>query len=271
VASEYSSHLNGDINYSTRDLSNAVILNETIDPEAAEAIGFSPKKFSISTLNTNFGIRLDMGGNRSTRATDHNSSRSNKTSHTPATGDVGGDDDDGKGKATDHNSSRSNKTSHTPATGEGGGDDDDGKGKATDHNSSRSNKTSNNPIKVDDGDIDGDGGGKGKATDHNSSRSNKTSSSKEIDDPIVSITQEGVFEIGTLLRILLDARKFEFKINNGHLIIGNIDSTISVNKLAEFNRRYLNKPSKVVLIVKKTLFKSGRTEVNYELLNVVDK
>ena len=375
VASEYTSNIKGEINYRTRDLSNAVILNETIDPEAADAIVFSPKNISFSTLNTNFGIRLDMGGNRSTRATDHNSSRSNKTSHTPATGDGGGDDDDGKGKATDHNSSRSNKTSnnpikvddgdndgdgdgggkgkatdhnssrsnktsnnpikiddgdndgdgggkgkatdhnssrsnktsHTPATGDGGGDDDDGKGKATDHNSSRSNKTSNNPIKIDDGDNDGEGDGKGKATDHNSSRSNKTSHTpatgnvggdgegdgdgkgkatdhnssrsnktsnnpiKVDDDPIMSTNEEGVVEIGTLKRMLLKARTFEFMKDNGDIITGNLHASLSDKQLTEYKKRYLNSACKIILLVKKTRYASGKEEVNYELLNVVDK
>ncbi|MCB1216110.1 type VI secretion system tube protein Hcp [bacterium] len=80
--------------------------------------------------------------------------------------------------ATDHNSSRSNKTSSSRVAGQGGGDgdEDDDNDNATDHNSSRSNKTSS--VAAPDGDDGSGGAGDADAgaegADYNSSRSNKT-------------------------------------------------------------------------------------------------
>lgn len=86
-------------------------------------------------------------------------------------------------KATDHNSSRSNKTSHTPlaATDAGQGDSDSGDAtKATDYNSSRSNKSfSASDINDADGSDESEESNGTRATDYNSSRSNKADSAKE--------------------------------------------------------------------------------------------
>lgn len=81
VSSEYVTNMKGSINYQTRDLSKAVIANGQIDPDLASEIPFKNSAFSFSSLNVSFGIRLDLNnkGNRSSNATDYNSSRSNRT------------------------------------------------------------------------------------------------------------------------------------------------------------------------------------------------
>jgi hypothetical protein len=191
LASEYASNIKNEINYGYRDISKAITESGTIDPDTVSEIDFSNKNLSFSTFNLNFGVRVDLNTNRSTKATDHNSSRSNKTSHTPLNIDNGdadddNDDDERTTKATDHNSSRSNKTSSAidKEKDEDEDEDDDKTTKATDHNSSRSNKTSNAINTDKDEDEDEDGDKKTKATDHNSSRSNKTSNAigKEKDE-----------------------------------------------------------------------------------------
>ena len=222
IATDYVSTFNSNINYSNRNLDSAMSPSGTIDPDLASEIDFNKTSFNFSTLNINFGIQIDLNtrgcaeddktratdynssrSNRTTsssvkdldndsgddgndtRATDYNSSRSNRTTSSSINDlDTGSGDDDNDTKATDHNSSRSNKTSHTPSK-EVDDEDDDDKTKATDHNSSRSNKTSHTPSKeVDDGNEDDNDDDKTKATDHNSSRSNKTSHTpaKEVDE-----------------------------------------------------------------------------------------
>lgn len=76
-----------------------------------------------------------------TRAQDHNSSRSNKTASRIA----GGPNNNNNTKVQDHNSSRSNKSSSSISQNP----DDNGNTKVQDHNSSRSNKTASNvgPVK----------------------------------------------------------------------------------------------------------------------------
>ncbi len=80
----------------------------------------------------------------------------------------------GSSRAQDHNSSRSNKTASGVAPDPGGNGGGSGGSKAQDHNSTRSNKTAS--IAAPDPGSGGGGSGGSKAQDHNSTRSNKTAS-----------------------------------------------------------------------------------------------
>lgn len=112
------------------------------------------------------------------RATDHNSSRSNKSSSSaaPAGDEINSDTDSSSTMATDYNSSRSNKADGMAAP-DGAEDDEIKLTRATDYNSSRSNKSEKSGVVETDtagdgtqGDADSNGG---KAQDYNSSRSNR--------------------------------------------------------------------------------------------------
>ena len=103
-----------------------------------------------------------------TRAQNHNSTRSNRTTSIDAQSmDT---TNASQQKVQDHNSSRSNKSSSISEqpwdTGNGT------QGKAQDHNSSRSNKTASIAVQP----VDTTNESQQKAQDHNSSRSNKSSS-----------------------------------------------------------------------------------------------
>ena len=79
VSTEYNTNINGEINYQTRDFSRAIDESGEIDPDLASDIPFENRDFSFSTININFGIRLDLGS-KNQKAQDHNASRSNTTS-----------------------------------------------------------------------------------------------------------------------------------------------------------------------------------------------
>ncbi len=183
ISADYSTHLYSNINYQSRNLSSAIDAKGQLDPDLASAIAFENRNFSLTSFNINFGMRIALNKRQNkagTRATDYNSSRSNKNgSKSP--------------DATDYNSSRSNKSEDSGVidNNNGGNNDDDKGTKATDYNSSRSNKngskspdatdynSSRSNKSEDSGVIDNNNGGnndddKGtKATDYNSSRSNK--------------------------------------------------------------------------------------------------
>jgi len=96
---------------------------------------------------------VSVGDGSSSRAQDHNSSRSNKSGIVAPDGG-GGSGGSGGTKAQDHNSTRSNKTASIAAPDPGSGGGGGGGSKAQDHNSTRSNKTAS----VIDNDLDnGDG------------------------------------------------------------------------------------------------------------------
>lgn len=121
----------------------------------------------------------DLGGSR---AQDHNSSRSNKTSSIISDGvdDLGNVQDALKAAAVqDHNSSRSNKTASAISNVEGGGAwaSEFLALAVQDHNSSRSNKTASKSADFYN-DLVGryDGAYTTRVQDHNSSRSNKSAS-----------------------------------------------------------------------------------------------
>ena len=87
----------------------------------------------------------------------------------------------------------------------------------------------------------------------------------------MSTNEEGVVEIGTLKRILLKVRTFEFIKDNSDIITGNLHATLSDKQLTEYKKKYLNNACKIVLLVRKTRYASGKEEVSYEILNFVDK
>lgn len=138
VATEYSTNVNGDINAQTRDFSSAEDRSGQIDPDLASEIAFKKNVFSFSTLNINFGIRLDLN-NATQKAQDHNASRSNTTSAVLEK-PVGDDEDSESQKAQDHNASRSNTTSAVLEKPDSDTDKEDSDAaKVQDHNSTRSN------------------------------------------------------------------------------------------------------------------------------------
>jgi len=184
IGSEYVTNLGSQINYSSRDLSSAISAKGTIDPDLASEIPFTEENFSFSTLNVNFGIRIDIGGNSSnSRATDYNSSRSNRTTSAVSVGDENeGDGNSGGTRATDYNSSRSNRTTSAISVGdENEGDGNSGGTRATDYNSSRSNRTTSAVSVGDENEGNGNNGGT-RATDYNSSRSNRSTSAISVGD-----------------------------------------------------------------------------------------
>jgi hypothetical protein len=205
ASTEYNTNFNGDINYQTRDLSPAMDKAGEIDRDLASEIPLEHSAFSFSTMNINFGIRINLftpnykgtsnrrgissGGDINNedsgdaKAQDHNASRSNTTSSVKSNPDGDADNEDsGDAKAQDHNASRSNTTSSVKSNPDGDADNEDsGDAKAQYHNASRSNTTSSvksNP----DGDLDNEDSGDAKAQDHNASRSNTTSSVKSNPD-----------------------------------------------------------------------------------------
>ncbi|ANW95607.1 hypothetical protein AXE80_04645 [Wenyingzhuangia fucanilytica] len=171
LASEYSTNLNGDINYGTRDLSKAETPTGDIDPDLASTIPFKNQSFSFSSLNVNFGMRINLNkGNKGTRATDYNSSRSNRSTSIISPDDSNNNNENNGTRATDYNSSRSNRSTSIVSPDDSNNNNENNGTRATDYNSSRSNR-STSIVSPDDSNNDNDDT---KATDYNSSRSNKS-------------------------------------------------------------------------------------------------
>ena len=177
VASEYSYNPNGNINYGIRDISKAIDATGNIDPDLASTICFKNQNFSFSSFNVDFGIRIDLKGNNNTRATDYNSSRSNRSTSVISPDDSNNNDGDNNDtKATDYNSSRSNRsTSVISPDGSNNNDENNNGTRATDYNSSRSNKNTSGVSSDINDDTESNNT---KAQDYNSSRSNNESSDK---------------------------------------------------------------------------------------------
>ena len=333
TSAEYTSNLYSNVNYQTRDVSGAIGATGQIDPDLASAIAFENSDFSFSSFNINFGIRLNInqknnrnstgiiqrdidtrnvrnsvgkyndGGNGSgTRATDYNSSRSNKSENN---GIVNNDTNGGNGSgnntngnkstdATDYNSSRSNKSEdsgvvNNDTNGENGfGNHTNGNKStdATDYNSSRSNKSEdsgviNNNTNGENGFGNNTNGNKSTdATDYNSSRSNKSEDSGVVNNDtnggngienseIISRMEEKTILNGKLLGMLIFSRKFEFKKDNGDKIIGTINSQIPDEQLTQYSSRYLNKNCKIKVIIIRTSFIKGKEKISYELVEIL--
>ncbi|MAW93628.1 MULTISPECIES: hypothetical protein [unclassified Leeuwenhoekiella] len=231
VNAEYRSYLTGSIISQTRNIENALTADGTIDPDLLSTIPFEQNDFRPDALQLGIGVRWNLNTTKNlaqnfsaeresnndspgTRATDHNSSRSNKTSSIiiiqdgediilrKRPGRMAGETEDSSGdgsRATDYNSSRSNKNTSGSAFSDyddGGNNPKDSTAtRATDHNSSRSNKTSSIIIIQDGEDIilrkrpgrmageteDSSGDGS-RATDYNSNRSNKNTSGSAFGD-----------------------------------------------------------------------------------------
>ena len=143
VNAEYRSYLTGSIISQTRNIENALTADGTIDPDLLSTIPFEQNDFRPDALQLGIGVRWNLNTTKNlaqnfsaeresnndspgTRATDHNSSRSNKTSSIiiiqdgediilrKRPGRMAGETEDSSGdgsRATDYNSSRSNTTS----------------------------------------------------------------------------------------------------------------------------------------------------------------
>ena len=127
-----------------------------------------------------FGIALLAAG-LAYADTEHNI-KVNRIEMTEAATDEGDDQKDSIGatRATDYNSSRSNRGDAVRLDDDvDAGDASDGT-RATDYNSSRSNKADS--AKASDADETGDEAVEARATDYNSSRSNKSFAAAIVDD-----------------------------------------------------------------------------------------
>ena len=258
---EYASNLKG-VNYGQRDLSKAVDPSGNIDPDLANEISFKNESLSFSSFNINFGIRFNFNSSNSTRATDYNSSRSNRTTSAIAPNpDNGNQGNSSNTRATDYNSSRSNRTTSAIAQNpDDGNQGDSSNTRATDYNSSRSNRSTSAIAQNPDDGNQGDSSNT-RATDYNSSRSNRTTSAIA-PNPDDSNGQK--IEIkGRLLGVFISSRKFEFQKDNGATISGAINSNISNKELTKYTQRYLNKSCRIIL---KSNSNGGAK--TYEMLNL---
>ena len=66
-SSEYLTSFNSDLNYQTRDLSEAVMEDGTLDFDLANDLPYSNESLSLSMLNVNIGVRISIGGNTNKR------------------------------------------------------------------------------------------------------------------------------------------------------------------------------------------------------------
>ncbi|WP_157757671.1 hypothetical protein [Pseudalgibacter alginicilyticus] len=151
VSTEYTTSYNGHINYQIKDVTNAIDDGGNINADIVNNIPFENKDFSFSTMNIQFGIRLDLG-NTNQKATSHNASRSNRSNNIKHDDS---DEDSGIGQLEGHSaniSGRINSVNDNPNDDLDG--EDDNIAKATSHNASRSNRSNN--IKHDDFDEDSD-------------------------------------------------------------------------------------------------------------------
>ncbi len=258
---EYYSTITGGIHYGQRDLSKAVDPSGNIDPDLANDIAYNHEQFSISTFNINFGIRFNITKNsNNTRATDYNSSRSNRsTSAIAPNPDNGNNGDNSNTRATDYNSSRSNRSTSafSPDTNNG----DSSNTRATDYNSSRSNRTTSAFSLDPDNGNNGDSSNT-RATDYNSSRSNRSTSAIA---PNPNNETQRIESKGRLLGIFISSRKFEFEKDNGELITGSINSSVSRQQLTQYSQRYLNKSCTMILNQKNSTI-NGTTA--FEMLEI---
>ena len=263
------------LDYQERDVTGARDATGAFNPLMAEEIPFQTKEMNFSS--SYYGIGLVWRPNAGQRATDYNSSRSNRSTSRMHGGGGGT-------RATDYNSSRSNKNGsglNPIDTNSGGGtrateynssrsnkngsglnpvDTNSGGGsRATDYNSSRSNKNGSglNPLDTNSGGgtratdynssrsnkngsglnpIDTNTGGGTRATDYNSSRSNRSTgiSLENTDDSSERIQ-------GQLLGLLASKRSFEFRADDGSLILGKIAKSFSVAQMLSIQANYTGK------------------------------
>lgn len=66
-SSEYLTSLNSDMNYQTRDLSDAMRDDGTLNSNLANELPYSNESLSLSMLNVNIGVRISIGGHSSKR------------------------------------------------------------------------------------------------------------------------------------------------------------------------------------------------------------
>ena len=63
-SSEYLTSINSDMNYQTRDLSEAISADGILDLDAANKLPLQNENLSLSMFNVNFGVRISFGGSR---------------------------------------------------------------------------------------------------------------------------------------------------------------------------------------------------------------
>lgn len=144
-SSEYLTSLNSDMNYQTRDLSEALKDDGTLDFDLTNDLPYSNESLSLSMLNVNIGVRISIGGNANKRRS-NSLYKGNRNSGTNPMYEglrfqPNMDEISGGTSATDKESNRSNrksslsKTTATDSTQIGGIS-------AQDYNSIRSNNSS---------------------------------------------------------------------------------------------------------------------------------
>ncbi len=169
-SSEYLTSLNSDMNYQTRDLSEAIRDDGTLNTDLANELPYSNESLSLSMLNVNIGVRISIGGignkrkpkplYKAYRNSDTNPMYEGLCFRYIPEGTSGGT------QAQGNTSSRSNNSSSVTTDSNGG------KGDTQDYNSSRSNNSSSS-NKGDASDTTQTRGT--RAQDYNSSRINNTS------------------------------------------------------------------------------------------------
>ncbi|MFT5750363.1 MAG: hypothetical protein ACI93S_001644 [Ancylomarina sp.] len=66
-SSEYLTSINSEMNYQTRNLSEAIREDGTLDSDLANELPYSNESFSLSMLNVNIGVRISIGSNSNKR------------------------------------------------------------------------------------------------------------------------------------------------------------------------------------------------------------
>lgn len=89
--------------------------------------------------------------------------------------------------------------------------------------------------------------------------------SKTIDE------QNEKFVSGIFRGILLDSGKFEMQDNERNKISGFISQELSEEELVNYDKEYLNKQCKFHLQIHKTIFKTGKERIDYELLGITEE
>jgi hypothetical protein len=85
---------------------------------------------------------------------------------------------------------------------------------------------------------------------------------------VLLTTEESKTLTGVLKGILLESWKFDFMDEQGTIITGSIDETLTEEQVTNFNTRYFNKACKVILKEGKVLFKNGRERISYVLSGI---
>jgi hypothetical protein len=119
-SSEYLTSLNSDMNYQTRDLSEAFRDDGTLDFDLANDLPYTNESLSLSMLNVNIGVRISIGGNANKRRSNPLYKRNGNSDTNPMYEGLrfqpNMDGISGETLATDKKSSRSNRKSGSSKT-----------------------------------------------------------------------------------------------------------------------------------------------------------